>query len=138
MPKRYSRKCNQCDRQYRGVGRQFCSRSCRTTWKNLHENPAQSQIARQKISASRQGKPTSTGVVCPESKKRKIAATLTGRRLSPDHREAIGAAVRRLGLRPPRNPHLVGPAHPQWKGGHTPARVKEYNSPRYRSFRQAV
>jgi 5-methylcytosine-specific restriction endonuclease McrA len=138
MPKLYSRKCNQCGRPYQGQGRTFCSISCRTTWRNLHENPAQTQAAREKIAASRRGKPTTLGLPCPPAKRRKISRALKGRRLSPEHCLAIAHAVRAAGNRPPRNPHLVGPAHPNWKGGHSPARVSDYQSPRYREFRKAV
>mgnify|MGYP001566087943 CR=1 FL=1 len=142
MPKRYSRNCNRCGLPYRGQGREFCSISCRTTWRNLHGNPAQQPAARAKIAEARRGKPTTLGLACPPEKRRKIAQSLTGRTLSPEHRTAIAAGLQRLPLekrsRPPQNTHLVGPAHPNWRGGHSPARAYDYRTLEYRAWRTAV
>jgi 5-methylcytosine-specific restriction endonuclease McrA len=130
------RRCDHCGEMYRGTGRQFCSISCRTTWRNLRANPAKTPEARQKISQARVGKPTTAGRRLPQKQRRKIAKSLRGRQLTPEHRQAIGKGVKRAGNKPPRNEHLVGPRHPNWKGGHSPLRNSDRHKPEYIYFRQ--
>lgn len=132
------RVCEQCGADYTSRGKRFCSNSCSATWRNLTANPAKSPAARAKIAALRRGKPTTAGRTIPESQRENISRALAGRTLTAEHREAIGAGVRLAGCVPPRNDHLVGPNHPNWKGGHSTARQADFSSPAYKAFRAAV
>jgi hypothetical protein len=134
-----TRNCDNCGKRYRARNVRFCSGTCRTTWINNNVgNPAKTAQSRQKVSAARMGKPTTTGRITPQSQRDNISKALLGRPLSIDHKAAIGAGVKRAGNIPPRNTHLIGPAHPAWKGGHTPARMADFHSPAYKAFRDAV
>jgi hypothetical protein len=132
--------CEECGAEYGypNRGKRFCSRSCRTSWQNRVNNPAKSDAARAKIAAARRGKPTTSGRVLPQSQRDKIANALTGRALTDEHRAAIGNGVRMAGCIPPRNPHLIGPAHPNWKGGTRPARSADFSNPEYKAWRRAA
>ena len=107
-----------------------------TTLRNLTDNPAWRPEVKAKISASRKGKPTTLGLPCPPEKRAKISAALmgkpTGRRPSP---EIIAKFVEagRANLA-----HGRGKDHPNWRGGLTPARQKDYQSPEYLAFVKAV
>lgn len=138
MPKAHRRTCDQCGQPYVGRGLQFCSRSCRTVARNLADNPAKAATARARIAAARQGKPTTAGRVLPAEQRARIAKALRGKALTDDHRAAIGNGLREAGVKPPRNDHLIGPAHPNWKGGTRPARSADYSNPLYKAFRTAV
>jgi hypothetical protein len=138
MPKRYKSTCEQCGQDYVGWGARFCSNRCRVTQRNLTDNPAKRPDVKAKIGAASTGRRPLLGVPVPPERRAKIAAALTGRRLTADHRAKIGAGVQRAGSTPPRNTHLVGPVHPNWKGGHTPLRVLDFKSARYVAYRNAV
>jgi HNH endonuclease len=138
MGKLYERACNQCGQWYKGGGAQFCSRSCRTIWSNLRDNPAKRDSAREKISAARVGKPTTLGREMPQSQRKNVGNARRGKKASPEWRANIGAGLKVAGVKPPRNPHLVGPAHPNWKGGHRTARSADFSSPLYKEFRRTV
>jgi hypothetical protein len=138
MPKRYERNCDQCGKPYRGPGQYFCSRSCRMTWRNLRDSPSKQPGARAKISASRIGKPTTTGRVLPRNQRDKIAASLTGKKQSADTIAKKRAWLIDNGHKPPRGYELRGPDHPNWKGGTSPIRAVVGRSPAYRAFRDAV
>lgn len=138
MPKTFERNCRQCGRHYVGRGRRFCGNSCRVTWTNLHRNVAKRKDVRAKISAARLGRPTTLGMEYSENWRRNIGLALKGKKHSRKWRKAISRGVRLAGICPPRNKHLVGPRHPNWMGGHSRARGKDYNSPEYREFRLAV
>jgi len=138
MPKKVERNCKQCGRHYVGRGRRFCGNSCRVTWTNLHRNVAKRIDVRAKIAAARLGKPTTLGMVYSAQWRQNIGLALKGKKHSIRWKRAISRGLRRAGVRPPRNDHLVGPVHPNWKGGHSRARGKDYNSPAYRAFRASV
>lgn len=135
MAKINRRHCDQCGAFYAHRGIRFCSRSCRTTWSNLHDNPAKRADVRAKIGAARAGRPTTLGRAMPSEQRASISASLTGRTLTPEHRAAISKSSPRVG---PTHGQLKGPAHPLWKGGHGPARAADYSRPEYKQFRAAV
>ena len=106
------------------------------TERNKTDNPAWRPEVRAKISASRKGKPTSTGIPCPPEKKLKISLALkgkpTGRRPTPEViAKFVEAGKANLA-------HGRGELHPNWKGGLTPQRVKEYQTPEYQAFVKGV
>lgn len=76
---------------------------------------------------------------CKEETKLKIANALRGRKQSEATRQKKREIALRLGLKPPQLQHTwIGDKHPNWKGGLTPQRVKEYQSQEYQAFVKAV
>ncbi len=67
-----------------------------------------------------------------------ISKALAGRKLSKEHKEAIRKGVIKAGNIPPKNTHLVGKNHPNWKGGFSKIRAKDFKSKEYTKFRMAV
>lgn len=134
--------CLQCEREFSGrfsPKRQFCGVSCRQAYRNAPErNPSTSAAARLKLSEAAKGNKRSVGRSVSKETRDKIAKSLVGRKLSPLHRAAISKGVRRAGCIPPRNPHLVGPNHPNWIDGSSTIRQAENAKPRYRTWRKAV
>jgi len=104
--------------------------------KNRTDNPAWRPEVKAKISASRKGKPTTLGKPCLPETKAKIAAALkgkpTGRRPTPEV-IAIFVEAGKKNLA-----HGKGELHPNWKGGLTPQRTKEFRSPEYQAFVKIV
>lgn len=103
----------------------------------MSRNPAQSPEARIKIARAMRSRPPILGRPCSSETRSKIADSLRGRSLSEETKAKISAAAKRLGLRPPPNTKR-GSAHPGWQGGTTPHRNKEFRTPEYIAFRQAV
>lgn len=104
--------------------------------KNKIDNPAWRPEVKAKISASRKGKPTTLGVPCSPEKRAKISKALmgkpTGRRPTPEViAKFVEAGKANLA-------HGKGELHPNWRGGLTPARQKDYQSPEYRAFVNGV
>lgn len=134
--------CLECGHEFTGrfgPRRQFCSVLCRQLYRNAPErNPAKSPAARKKLSDTAKGNTKCAGREITQETRARIAKKLTGRALSADHRAAISVGVRKAGCVPPRNPHLVGPAHPGWKGGHSTVRQASWRTPQYVAFRAAV
>lgn len=138
MPKTYERECDYCGEDYKGQGRYYCSMSCRMKDRNAKDNPAKWPTSRAKLAEAATGNTRCLGREISQETRDKIAASLKGQALSPEHRAAISRGVRKAGCRPPRNPHLVGPNHPNWQGGHSTIRQALFDSPEYRAFRKAV
>lgn len=106
------------------------------TQRNLVDNPAWRPEVKIKISAARKGKPTSLGIPCPPEKRAKISAALKGRptgRRPSDKSIAAFVEAGKANL-----VHKSGPEHPNWKGGLTPERQKDFRSPEYLAFVKAV
>lgn len=130
--------CRQCGVHFSGKHnskRQFCTVRCRQAFRNDPiRNPAKTSDARRKISEARVGRPTTAGRQMPAEQRKRISASLTGRKLTSRHRQNISEGLKRIGHRPPRNKHLRGPLHPNWKGGHAAERQKKYKTPEYKQF----
>jgi len=137
----HSGTCEQCGRSYCGYGLRFCGCSCRVTWTNLHRNVAKRPEVREKISQYARRTNRQKQLMTPLARRKAligISRALRGRHLTPEHRAAIGRASKRAGCRPPRNPHLIGPAHPGWRGGVGPARTADFHSLQYKTFHSGV
>ena len=105
--------------------------------RNKTDNPAWRPEVKAKISASRKGKPTTLGIPCSPEKKLKISLALkgkpTGRRPSPEVIIKFIEAGKKY-----RKTFPKGNLHPNWKGGISPARQKEYGNPQYLAFVSGV
>ncbi|KKL45451.1 hypothetical protein LCGC14_2355540, partial [marine sediment metagenome] len=114
--------CEQCNKEYRGRGKRFCGNSCRVTWTNLHRNVAKRPDVKKKLSEIAKKNNYQLHMMTQTARKKAakgISKANRGRILSEQHKEAIKKGVLRVGLTPPRNTHLVGKNHPNWKGGHS-------------------
>jgi 5-methylcytosine-specific restriction endonuclease McrA len=139
--------CQNCGQEFTGrfpEKRMFCGVRCRQLFRNApSRNPAKTPEARRKISESRLGRATSTGIPCPEAKKRKISQALKGRTLSEGHikkiRESMTPEVRKK-ISDARQKQVMpsGEGHPNWKGGHSKERQARYKTPEYRQFVNTV
>lgn len=141
MPKLYKGECEQCRNSYKGRGLRFCSNSCRVTWTNLHRNVAKRPEVRAKIAAQAKKDGRQAQLMTRQARTKAnegISRAHRGRTLTEEHKAAIGRGVRKAGIKPPLNTHLVGPRHPSWKGGTSTLRNKDFGSSQYRAFRNAV
>jgi len=141
MAKLHRGRCKQCRRRYRGRGLVFCGNHCRVTWTNLHRNVAKRPDVRAKIAAIAKASGRQQQLMTSEARAKAaigISKANRGRVLSVAHKRAIGIGCKRAGCTPPRNTHLIGPRHPFWKGGTSPARNADFHNPKYKAFRAAV
>jgi len=143
MPKRYKRTCDFCGQYYEGQGARFCSMSCRMKDRNRHDNPAKRPDVRAKLSAAAIGNQWCKGRNLSSQTRAKIAQSLNGRPLSPEHcmaiQRAMTPAVRnRISVARKKQKMLSGPNHPRWQGGHTTIRQSQYQNPQYLAFRAKV
>ncbi len=133
--------CEQCGNEYQKRGLRFCSNSCRVTFVNLHNNVAKRPEVRSKIAAAARASSRQAQLMTPAAREKAVKAigeALRNRPLTPEHRAAIGRGSKLAGCRPPRNLHLVGPTHPNWKGGTSTLRNADFKNPAYKAFRAAV
>jgi 5-methylcytosine-specific restriction endonuclease McrA len=110
------------------------------TFSNLKNNPAKNPEARRKIVeyARHRG---NTHMMTKEAREKAvigISKALKGRHLSDAHKAAIGLGSKRAGCKPPRNLHLVGRNHPNWQGGFSTIRNKEFHKPGYKLLCKSV
>lgn len=136
-----SRTCLECGRTYSGYGATFCGRACNLAHKNRVNNPSKTASVRAKLSAAAKASGRQAQLMTPEARSKaivEISKTLKGKTLTAAHRAAIGRGSKMAGCIPPRNPHLIGPNRPNWKGGHRAARQADYKNPLYVAFRDAV
>jgi hypothetical protein len=153
MPKYNDITCEQCGTTGKFRGQRFCSNSCRTTFSNIHDNPASRPEAKQKIAAAAKSGNRQAQLMTPAAREKavaKIAQTMTGRKQAPEvvakRSEAWKlTAMRHGGMTPSHRAQLEqvqsltkGPGHPNWKGGITPERKRDYKSAAYKAFRKAV
>ena len=130
MGRIYNRECDNCYQLYKGRGQRFCSRSCKTSYYNKIDNPAWRESVKQKISEYRKGKSTGSG---------KDHWNWQGKSL-PMHCQDCGAQLKSIGWGNKRNTKYCtacrykGSRHPNWKGGTTPQRHKEYGTVEYKTF----
>ena len=129
MPKIYKRNCNYCGKHYTGQGRFFCSMSCRMKQRNIDDNPMWHSSARAKVSKCMKGNKYCVGRVVSKETRQKMSDALTGREITPEHKEAISRTLKKIGHRPPPPPS--GPNNPRWKGG---GKQHRYKTPEYKLF----
>jgi 5-methylcytosine-specific restriction endonuclease McrA len=133
--------CKQCKKSYTSRGKYFCGHSCRATYTNLHNNPQRLPEVRNKISKIAKQTHRQKQLMTKEARQKaipKIAAAHRGRNLTSQWKKNIGIGVKRAGCIPPRNSHLVGNKHPNWQGGFTTIRNKEFQKQEYIDFRNKV
>jgi len=131
MGRIYKTKCKNCNKEYIGRGKFFCSKSCKTSYSNKTNNPAKRQDVKEKIRLSRFGKPTISReshwnwkgkkdivLYCQDCKKR-IKSIPYGKKANIKYCQICTKK---------------GDRSHRWKGGTTPQRLKEYKCQEYKNF----
>jgi 5-methylcytosine-specific restriction endonuclease McrA len=137
-----AKQCMQCESIFYGRGVKFCGNSCKMTFRNLIDNPAKNPDTAHKISVAAIAR-NAQALMMTKAARRKavqnIKGKLKGRTLTSDHKSAISRGTKLAGCRPPwADHHPSGPDHPQWKGGVSLVRNKDWGTPQYQNFRFAV
>lgn len=132
------RVCLMCNNSYERQGRKgrgtiYCSQACRMRHRNLTNNPAQSREARAKISAARQGKPTTLGWIPSKTTRKKISRALKGKP-GPSKGKPMSEAARAK-LSKARRGKMLGKDNPNWRGGTSP---RDWKATRYKEFLRQV
>lgn len=145
--------CKNCGKQSLSWGKVFCSRSCRTSFRNRINNPAKSESFRQRLSERHKREGHVKRLMTPEARVKAVAsirAALAGKKQTPAHveRRARGWKAgyeQRGGMSDAHKAQLhrvqqslKGPNNPNWRGGTTTERRKDYRSNAYQSYRDAV
>lgn len=143
------RHCDFCGQFYIGQGKFFCSVECRQKHRNTVSNPAKTAGVREKISMAMTGNTNCQGRVLSEETKGRISQSLTGKKQTAEViakrvDSAKKTAAMYGGITPARKAHMdrlhqSGDKHPNWKGGTSHYRAREYfRDQRYKPFRQSV
>lgn len=135
MPKIFKGICKVCNKEYKGRGRLFCSRSCTRTFLNKENNPSKHPIARLKISQSRKG--ISTG----SNEKHWNWQGIKNKKIY-----CIDCGIALKGIRWGKKQHIKycvncrvkGKRSVHWKGGVTPQRIIECRKLKYKEFIKLV
>ena len=134
MPKYYTNICLICKKQYKGRGKIFCGKSCTRTYLNLINNPTKRPEVRVKLSIKLKGK---------EGLKDEKHPNRQGKKYIKKYCTDCNKELK--GIRPItkrcikcRGNFYSKEKHPNWKGGITNQRIKEYNTVEYLNFVKGV
>lgn len=125
--------CLMCEKEYSQGGKIYCSRSCSARHKNLNNNPSKTQEAREKISLSRQGKPTTTGRIHSKETRKKISEALKGKPSKNKGKPRSEETKKKLSIA--RKGKYLGADNPNWRGGTSP---RDWKTTRYKEFLRQV
>lgn len=141
MPILYKNNCKHCGEPYVGRGKFFCSRLCATTFKNLANNSSKREDVKKKLRKRMTGNTYSVGRKLSNETKIKISKSLKGRSLPEEVRKKISQTLRNIGHKPSLYAYQKlpkGEKHPNWKGGISPQRHREYGTKEYKQFVKSV